>query len=100
MDLHEFISKALLDIISGVEDAQKNTKRGTIPADPENGTLIFKYQFVEFEVSVKVSEQTSGEGKINVGLVNILGAGMKGEINKGEDHDTTLKFKIPIRLPQ
>jgi hypothetical protein len=103
MELKEFITKTLLDIISGVKEAQKETEFDTIsPSIARGGNEhtpeTSKIQPINFEVSIKVDEQTSGQAKLNVGI-NWFGAGAKGEISKSEGHDATLKFRIPVRLP-
>jgi len=104
MELRQFISQALLDIVGAVEDTQKKTKGGTIvPANisksfqsVEHG--ISDLQGIEFEVTVKADQSVGSEAKLNV-VAAIVGGGVKGESAKADGHVATLKFKVPVRLP-
>lgn len=103
MDLKDFISQALVDVIAGVADAQKKISSGEIvPALAQTFTAVehgvSDVQAVTFEVTVRADEREGSEAKLNV-VTAIIGGGVKGESGKSGGHAATLNFKIPIRLP-
>ncbi len=80
-ELREFITRALLDIITGIEDTQQQSSIDKIIPDIAGGDQkarpeISDIQSIEFEVSIKVDKQTSGEGKLDVGVIPVLGEGL------------------------
>ena len=104
MELQKFISQALLDIVAGVEDAQKKSSAGRIVPSGVNNTYksveagISELQPVDFEVTVKADERSGSEAKLSV-VAAIVGGGVKGESGKSGGHAATLKFRVPILLP-
>jgi hypothetical protein len=103
MELRKFISTALLDIINGVEDAQAQTKPGTIIPEVASNydsvkVGISELTSVEFEVTVKADEHSGSEAKLNV-VAAIIGGGIKGESGNNSGHAAKLVFKVPIRYP-
>ena len=104
MELRQFISQALLDIVGAIEDTQKKTPSGTIV--PGNVSKSFQsvehgisdLQGIEFEVTVKADQTAGTEAKLNV-VAAFVGGGIKGESGKSDGHAATLKFKVPVRLP-
>jgi hypothetical protein len=111
MELRNFISQALLDVMGGVEDAQKKTPVGGAIAplgfyggwksseDLLKFQEVTNMQAVEFEVTVRAEERSGSGAKLNV-VAGIIGGGVKGESGKCDGHVATLKFKVPIMLPQ
>lgn len=114
MELKEFVSKSLLEIMAGVADAQKQTKAGsivphvlsrvhttggwgerTLKAIEQGSTEI---QTVEFEVTVKADEREGAQGRISV-VAGLFGAGITADKGKTDEHGTTLKFRVPIAFP-
>lgn len=103
MELRQFISKALLDVVGAVEDAQKKTPPGTIiPSDSATYKDIqiglTSYQIIEFEVTVRADESAGSEAKLSV-VSAFIGGSVKGDSDKSGGHAATLKFKIPVSLP-
>jgi len=104
MELRDFISTALLDIVGAVQDAQAKTPTGTIVPDDivddfkavETG--ISDVQSIEFEVTVSADKRSGSEGKLSV-VAAVVGGGIKGESSKSDGHAASLKFRIPVRLP-
>lgn len=102
MELRTFISKTLLDIVGGVEDAQKELPIGiVIPATAKTyqavEARISEVQVVDFEVTVRADERAGSEAKLNV-VAAVFGGGLKGESGTSGGHAATLKFSVPIRL--
>ena len=103
MELRQFISQALQDIIGAIEDAQKKAPDGTIvPVDSNQykdiETGLTNYQIVEFEVTVRADERAGSEARLSV-VAAFVGGSVKGDSNKGGGHAATLKFKVPVSLP-
>lgn len=103
MDLRDFISTALLDIIAGVKGAQAKTEAGVIvPAVRQDyksvETGISELTSVEFEVSVRSVEKTGSEARLSV-VAAIVGGRVKGESGSATGHVARLNFRVPIRLP-
>jgi len=103
MELRAFVKTALLDIIGGIQDAQKETEEGTIVPTTNlsvnvvasGGTPV---QAVDFQVSVTVEDSSGSEGKLGV-MSSLVGAGIAGKSEKAESAATVIKFRIPLYLP-
>lgn len=111
MELRQFISDALTQLVDGVIDAQVNAKGKCALIAPGQETVILfprdnseprfsrERQVVEFDVAITVFE--SAGGKVGVG---VFGGGVSlGAQAKGETSNQTLshlKFSVPIYLPQ
>jgi len=111
MELRQFISDALTQLVDGVIDAQVNAKgKGALIAPGQETVILFprdnseprfsrERQVVEFDVAITVFE--SAGGKVGVG---VFGGGVSlGAQAKGETSNQTLshlKFSVPIYLPQ
>lgn len=105
MILRDFVSQALQDIVSGVRDAQAKTDAGTVV--PSNITTkmsavdagIAPLQVIEFEVTVRADERSGRESHLSV-VSAVFGAGIKGETGKTDGHAATLRFRVPVKLPE
>jgi hypothetical protein len=100
MELRTFISRALLDIVNGVADAQGESKDTEIIPSVNTAQMfvemgITQYQLVKFEVQVRVDESKGSEGKIGV-VSSIIGASMAGKSSNESEHTTTLHFSVPV----
>ncbi|CAH7025338.1 conserved hypothetical protein [Vibrio chagasii] len=103
MELKQFISTSLRDIMDGISDAQSTIDRGTIvPQIDENWSTVetglTSYQAIDFEVSVNAVEQEGSEAKLNV-VAAIVGGHVKGDSSQSATHTAKLKFQIPVRVP-
>lgn len=113
MDLQEFITETLTQIVQGVEAAQKNVSSygaeinpklvGTVDTVSKGGggikTKNGNYaQMVEFDVAVTAIE---GSGKkAGIGVVSgIVSLGTTGQTNNENSTTSKLRFKIPLSLP-
>ena len=104
MELREFISKTLEDIIGAVQDAQQKVPNDcVVPRVNKSfksvGHGISEVQPVEFEVTVRADERAGSEARLSV-VAAVIGGGVKGESGKSGGHAATLRFKIPVRLPR
>jgi len=104
VELRQFISATLLDIVGAVQDAQEKVGHDTIVPNVVRNfksveTGISDLQSIDFEVTVSADQRSGTETKINV-VAAFLGGSTKADSDKAGGHAATLKFKIPIRLPQ
>ena len=104
MELRNFISQALLDVIGGVQDAQSKSDTGSVvPAGIREAYKavevgISELQVIDFEVTVKADERSGSEAKLSV-VAAFVGGSVKGDSGKTGGHAATLKFRVPVRLP-
>jgi len=110
MDLKDFISESLIQIIDGVIVAQEyaNEKKADVAPrlSAESGPRdTFRalhgnepLQTVEFDVAVTASETDKAEGTIGI-LVATLGVGVKGSEETQTTELSRIKFSVPIGLP-
>ncbi|MBN8716747.1 MAG: hypothetical protein J0H95_07200 [Xanthomonadales bacterium] len=112
MDLKEFVKETIVQIASGVREAQEAVRPlGAIvnPASlapaPGGGSYFATIQdmhhvfLVDFDVAVSVSETagTNASAKLNVATLLSLGAG--GQSGNSTAATNRLSFKVPLALP-
>ena len=94
MELKDFIKRALLDVVNGVEEANTEKDRfrltSHVHANGENG------QKVEFDISVMINESSESDlkGGIKVALVNLGGSKKESESNQNVHK---IKFEVFIK---
>ena len=103
MELRKFITTALLDIIGGVEDAQKKIEYNGVVPNIGTSHKAVEYgvsdlQSVDFEVSISTDESSGKEGELGV-ISSFIGAGVSGKSSSDLSNMSRLKFKVPIKLP-
>ena len=102
MELREFVTSTLVDILDGVAEAHKETKHGEIaPNHNSSGTAmnsgISNVQTIDFEVSVKADESEGSKGKLRV-VAAIIGTNIQGQSSQSSTSVATLNFRIPVRF--
>lgn len=110
MDLKEFVSQTLLQIIQGVAEAQgqaaplgaevspyvSNVKQGQEPVMyAGRGRIV---QQVEFDVAVTAIEGTSTRGGIGV-VLGPLALGSQGSSAAHSSSVNRVKFTVPVTFP-
>lgn len=103
MELRTFVSKALLDIIGGVQDAQQNTPSGTIVPLVGDELIhvnagISPRQGIDFEVAVRVENSSTVDAKLGV-VSGFFNAGTSGNKGDEREHSSTLRFRVPVCFP-
>lgn len=112
MNLKEFVSESLIEIIEGVKDAQTRTGQsgGEVNPSPQGSSSDFIKQglfmagnrkigsYVEFDVAVTITEGSGTKGGIGIfsGALNI---GAAGQSSKTDTSLSRIKFQVPIALP-
>lgn len=111
MELREFISEALSQIVRGVHDSQieiASSGSGGIVSPPiqtewEKAGYVFAkgglpVQKVDFDIAVTVGEKTATKGTIGV-VIAAIGLGSQGESSNSKSNESRIKFSVPIALP-
>lgn len=99
MELKEFISKTLKQIVDGVIDAQDYVKNGKSNAVISPRNSFSTTPFIDFDIAVTSDESESTTAGAGITVVSIFKA--KGEMETGnrEQNISRVRFKVPIRLP-
>ncbi|MBH1496977.1 hypothetical protein JY423_13905 [Stenotrophomonas maltophilia] len=112
MDLKEFVRETLVQIATGVKDAQIDVRAlgGIVNPATQNPLKVGNSYFssvddlhhvflVDFDVAVSVAENTgtSAQAKLNVATILSLGAG--GQSANSSAATNRLTFKVPLALP-
>ena len=107
MELQQFITESLKQIVGGVVDAQQFVKEKGGSINPSVSGLPNRswdertcthVQEVEFDVAVTATEGT--ETKAGIGVVTaFLALGSQGKTDKSNVALTRLRFIVPIALP-
>ena len=105
MELRNFISQTLKDIVGGIQDAQSEISDGEIVPKLNETNFshlasgLTSYQTVDFELSVTTIEKEGSEAKLSV-VAAVIGGHVKGDSSNSSDHVAKLAFKVPVKLPQ
>lgn len=89
MKLDEFVRQTLLDISSGVEQAQRQAMHYIAPGRVNNEVIIER-QTIKFEVVVTVSKEAGG----GISVFSIGDASAKGS----SENTNRIAFEVPIYL--
>ena len=110
MDLKEFVSQSLIQIIDGVSEAQEHarSKGGYInPAlrnigNIENTAVTNAGQAVQpvfFDVAISVTEDSSSSGGGKIAIANLICVGGKSAESEVNATTSKLSFKINLAIP-
>ncbi|CAN7720037.1 hypothetical protein [Mesorhizobium sp. LjNodule214] len=103
MDLKDFISASLLQIIEGVKNAQAEAGGDNINAaqfsQQPGGNIIHAGEYglfsrVDFDVAV--SAETAGKGGVDL---KVFGVGIGAGADKKATAANCIVFSVPVRLP-
>lgn len=112
MNLKEFISETLSQIIEGVKDAQEKAKNHGSKVNPyiwKNPENLSRHNFTEasggeimqiidFDVALTATQKKGTKGGIGI-FAGGLGIGSQGQSNSDNTSVSRVKFKVPITLP-
>ncbi len=117
MELREYITQTLTDIMGGILDAQAeydhvsesgpliNPKGGYHPTE---GVIAFEWtdkysnplvQMIDYEILVEVDKEKEGKSKLGV-VTGILNVGGEGKVASRTGEANRLKFSVPVVFPQ
>ncbi len=114
MELKDYIAETLVQITSGIIEAQQRLKGFDVIVNPgktfgsngdlwigknqAQGPVVRRVQEVEMKIGVISSEEVKGDGgaKVHLGVLN-LGTGLE---ERGlEQSENYVKFTIPVSFP-
>lgn len=116
MELQDFVSKTLVQIIRGVEQAQIDLEKSSAQVNPlldriftntqsggtnqglgwtKNGDLV---SVVQFDVALTIHEEQGSKSGIGV-VTGIFALGSQGASDKAQSAATRVQFSVPITLP-
>ena len=113
MELQEFISQTLRQIIDGVRDAQTHALQHGARVNPQvsaarvhaaKGNEIWDEQSrtvgreVQFDVAISTSEGAASKGGAGL-FVGPLALGARGESESTDTSSSRIKFSVPVVLP-
>jgi hypothetical protein len=112
MDLKEFVSTVLTQIVEGVREAQSGRSAESGLINPrlsasqgvlqDKGHLVSRHgqllHNVEFDVALVVNEGTQTKGGIGI-FVGAVGLGSQGQSEKSNSTVSRVRFLVPLTLP-
>ena len=111
MDLKQFVSMSLEQIMAGVADAQKAAHGGEVNPNiwmnqgdaaklkilqADSGNWI---HMVDFDIAVTVGESTGTQGGVGL-VVGPVALGSKGQSSAESSSVSRIRFQVPISLPK
>lgn len=111
MDLKDFITETLVQIASGIEDAQVKLKEqdsqaiiNTNMTQTGDGNLVtggrrVPVEIVEFDVAILANEGTETNAGIGLTVASLLNLKAGGQSNQSQGSESRIKFKIPMSYP-
>jgi hypothetical protein len=112
MQLQEFIKETLVQIATGVAEAQEALKEREVVINPRRHMLMTSsqgqrentihqggVQRVSFDVAVTTTQSEKGVTTAGI-VVGWVGLGAKGEDAASSGSVSRIKFDIPVVLPQ
>jgi uncharacterized protein YbaR (Trm112 family) len=111
MELDEFVKTVLVQVLSGVREAQKDPAVGAFVVSgkdgghelPNNSRVSsgarLKSTIIDFDVAVSVesSDKVSGSGGLKIAGI---GGQVGGELSSKDTRVSRIQFGVPILLPQ
>lgn len=99
MELKEFVTKTILDIVDGVRDAQRTDSTGA-GIGYDRGELMRDAGFIEFDVAVTETQGEKNGRGISVSAPGIAKLGLGTSENTGTTKENRVRFKVPIFYPE
>jgi len=113
MELKDFISSALQQIIKGVKDAQEKTVTDEGHINPVglrglqnqldgrryNPTDFSVTEIVEFDIAVTVAEGKSSKESVGIVVLSAIGFGKQNLSEIKNNVVSRIKFSVPVMLP-
>jgi hypothetical protein len=111
MELDEFITSALVKVLSGIREAQNEENVGAFVVAGSDGgheypknarvssSARLKSTIIDFDVAITVesSDKTGGGGGLKIAGI---GADIKGESASKDTRVSRIQFGVPIMLPE
>ena len=103
VELRDFVSRTILDVLGGVADAQEDeavdeTGAGVAVATPGSAGRRLLDRVVEFDVAVTAQAGTETGGGIGIWVGPVV-LGSDGRSTQRNDVVSRVRFSVPVRLP-
>ena len=104
VELGEFVSEALEQIIVGVRTAQEKTAGAVAPLtkaqseDAYFGGTRRQAQLVEFDIAITATQESGRGAKIGV-LAATLGVGVEKQVAEQTERVSRVRFSVPVVFP-
>jgi hypothetical protein len=98
MNVREFVSQVLQDIVRGLMDAQERTNDTRAFIVPSGHGSDFTTRSVEFDIALTTTESKGSEAEAKVAVWSI-GAGAGGRSESSDTSVSRVKFVVPVSLP-
>lgn len=96
--LSEFVSAAVLEIATGLNDAQEKGRELGVKINSDSYGVPSNPTEIEFDLSVSSITQAKGEGGIRIGVSGILGLDGVKEGRSGTESSSRIHFTIPVHF--
>lgn len=100
IDLKQFVSETIQQVIEGAKDAGLYLKEN-LDYDKDGYFQIGdgRMEKIEFDISVTTSESSKAEGKAGI-MIKVVDFGVKGSENLESTSMNKIKFSVPVAFPQ
>jgi hypothetical protein len=99
MELKDFLSRALVELVQGIREAQDKVADLGALVSPEMMAGTSTIQEVEFDLEVTTSEGEATKGGLGI-FVGALGVGAQGKTESRSGSVGRMRFKVPVSYPK
>lgn len=99
MELKDFVSATIQQIIEGVAEAQNYVKKEKINAVVNAQVGLKREKTIEFDIAVTVNESKSTSAGGGISVASIINAGGKKQTENVEQSISRVKFSVDVLLP-
>lgn len=98
MELKDFVTNTILDIVNGVREAQERDGSGAEIVPPFTQGKG-KTETLKFDIAIEDISQDSGGGKVGVSAGGLLKAEVGGTTAGGKTESSRVQFELQVRFP-
>lgn len=112
VELRDFVSQVLSEIVLGVSDAQEAIKQtsgeisptGLRFSKPQGPPVVFKegrglVQQVEFDIAITTKRTTGAQAKAGIFVAQLFNLGAEADTSSEKEGINRIKFAVPVLLP-
>lgn len=100
IDLKQFVSETIQQVIEGAKDAGLYLKDG-LDYDKDGYVQVGDGHMhkIEFDISITTSESSKSEGKAGI-MIKVVDFGIKGSDNNESTSMNKIRFSVPVTFPE
>jgi hypothetical protein len=113
MDLKNYITESLLQLMDGIKDAQDKISTAPIPENDKkyfgayiaptplnlNKNTHDNFEKIEFDIALTVSKDSTATGKLKISVMQIDFEGRSQSVEEKNSSVSRMKFSIPVIYP-